>query len=128
MGYETDILEDLLTMPVKARVALLVSALDALQRSGVHDLVKGARREFPTIAPPQLLQQSLLTIMAFARVGTPTATQALFPIAARSYGALSYHLDEEPTRAVDPFAIALWGLIESLFPEDLDLPLIGKGS
>lgn len=121
MGYETDILEDLLTMPVKARVALLISAINALQQSSANEFIQDARREFPAIARPQFLQQSLLALMAIVRVGSPTATQALLPIAARSCEALNYHLGEEPARAVDPFAVALWGLIESLFPEDADI-------
>ncbi|HEX3132243.1 MAG TPA: hypothetical protein VHX44_01530, partial [Planctomycetota bacterium] len=94
MSHDTEFLADLLSMPAKARAALLVSALDALQRAGVNDLVHETRHEFPRIALPQLLQQTLLTLMAYARAGTPAAYLALRPLAGRSYEALSYHLEE----------------------------------
>lgn len=122
MGYEIAILDDLLNMPAKSRAALLVSALDALQRPGVKEIVHDVSRAFPDIARPQLLQQSLLMLMACARAGTTTAAHALYPTAECSHQALDNHLGEAAFLAVDPFATALWGLIESLFPEDQDVP------
>jgi hypothetical protein len=117
MSQETAILPDLIAMPAKARAALLLSALEILQSTVAIDLVTDTRRRFPAIARPQLMQQALLDLMAYVRAGAASAPHALLPTAGRAYVGLSCHLGEEPTRLIGPFAIELWGLIESLFPD-----------